>query len=226
MRRSLAISILVALGMMGHSMTAVGQSTSGKDLLNAVIDEDVGAAQIQALLSRGADIDARDEAGRTALLIATHGNRIEVARALIEAGAVLVNGPPQPMLLAADADDDLIEMSFVSWCGQTPADLVGKALAEFQRPLPHCLMADQDTAGGQHLLDHAQAQGEPEVQPTRVADNFSWEAMTGITRVTGVLHPSPMPASGHLSVKLTVPTRPCPIRVDNPAQALRRFRAP
>ncbi|MBM1173641.1 ankyrin repeat domain-containing protein [Microvirga arabica] len=68
-------------------MIAVGQSTSGEDLLNAVTDKDVDAAQIQALLSRGADIDARDEAGRTALLIATHGNRIEAARALIEAGA-------------------------------------------------------------------------------------------------------------------------------------------
>jgi uncharacterized protein len=87
MRRSLVVSILVALGTMGHSMTAVGQPTSGKDLLNAVTAKDVDAAQIQALLSRGADIDARDEAGRTALLIATHGNRIEVARVLIEAGA-------------------------------------------------------------------------------------------------------------------------------------------
>jgi ankyrin repeat protein len=87
MRRSLAISILVVLGMMGHSMTAVGQSTGGKDLLDAVTDNDVDAAQIQTLLSRGANVDVRDEAGRTALLIATHGNRIEVARALIEAGA-------------------------------------------------------------------------------------------------------------------------------------------
>src|SRR5829696_3365232 len=87
MRRNLVISILAALGMMGHSMTAVGQSTSGKDLLNTVTDKGVDAAQIQALLSRGADIDARDEAGRTALLIATHSNRIEVAKALIEAGA-------------------------------------------------------------------------------------------------------------------------------------------
>jgi ankyrin repeat protein len=81
MRRSLAISILAALGMMDHSMTAVGQLTSGKDLLNAATDKGVDAAQIQVLLSRGADMDARDEAGRTALLIATHGNRIEVARA-------------------------------------------------------------------------------------------------------------------------------------------------
>lgn len=87
MRRNLAISIFVALGMMGHSMTAVGQSTSREDLLDAITNKDVDAAQIQDLLSRGADLDARDEAGRTALLIATHGNRIEIARTLIEAGA-------------------------------------------------------------------------------------------------------------------------------------------
>jgi ankyrin repeat protein len=87
MRRSLTISIFVALGMMGHSVTAVGQSTSGEDLLNAIANKDVDTAQIQALLSRGADLDARDETGRTALLIATHGNRIEIARTLIEAGA-------------------------------------------------------------------------------------------------------------------------------------------
>jgi ankyrin repeat protein len=87
MRRSLAISVFVVLGMMGHSITAVGQLANRKDLLDAVTGNDVDAAQIQILLSRGADIDARDEAGRTALLIATHGNRIDVARALIEAGA-------------------------------------------------------------------------------------------------------------------------------------------
>jgi ankyrin repeat protein len=73
--------------MIGHSMMAVGQPTSRKDLLNAVTAKDVDTAQIQALLSRGADIDARDAAGRTALFTATHGNRIEVARILIEAGA-------------------------------------------------------------------------------------------------------------------------------------------
>ncbi|WP_201829409.1 ankyrin repeat domain-containing protein [Microvirga zambiensis] len=87
MHGRLAISLFVALGMMGHSMTAVGQSTGGKDLLNAVTSKDVDAAQVQRLLARGVDIDARDESGRTALLIATHGNRIEIARALIEAGA-------------------------------------------------------------------------------------------------------------------------------------------
>ena len=111
MRRSLVVSILVALGMMGHSMTALEQSTSGIDLLNAVTAKDVDAAQIQVLLSRGADIDARDEAGRTALLIATHGNRIEVARVLIKAGADVnakdrINDKPPPLCRGAGSSRD------------------------------------------------------------------------------------------------------------------------
>ena len=86
MRGSLA-SLIVALGMTIHPMMAVGQPTGGKDLLKAVMTKDIDATRIRDFLSEGADIDARDEAGRTALLIATHGNRVEVARALIEAGA-------------------------------------------------------------------------------------------------------------------------------------------
>jgi ankyrin repeat protein len=72
---------------MSHSMTAAGQPRDGKDLLSAVMNKDIDAVQIRDLLSDGADIDARDEAGRTALLIATHGSRIDIAKALIEAGA-------------------------------------------------------------------------------------------------------------------------------------------
>ena len=86
MRGSL-VSLVVALVVTAHPTMSVGQRASGKDLLRAVMTKDVDAARIRDLLSEGADIDARDEAGRTALLIATHDNRIAVARALIEAGA-------------------------------------------------------------------------------------------------------------------------------------------
>lgn len=44
-------------------------------------------AGIATLLSKGAEIDARDRAGATALLVATHGNQIAAAKALIDAGA-------------------------------------------------------------------------------------------------------------------------------------------
>ena len=42
---------------------------------------------VQRLLEAGADIDARDAQGRTAVMAATHGNRVDAVRALIEAGA-------------------------------------------------------------------------------------------------------------------------------------------
>jgi ankyrin repeat protein len=45
------------------------------------------AAAIETLLAKGAKIDARDARGATALLVATHGNKVNAARALIEAGA-------------------------------------------------------------------------------------------------------------------------------------------
>lgn len=86
-RKSVVFSLFVALGVTSHTIKAVGQPANGKDLLSAVMNKNIDAVQIQNLLSVGADIDARDEAGRTALLIATHDNSVEIAKALIEAGA-------------------------------------------------------------------------------------------------------------------------------------------
>src|SRR3954463_3587681 len=60
--------------------------------------------------------------------------RLCIAAALdqdIEHDAGLIDGPPQPMPLAGNADHDLIEVPLVAWCRKTPADLVGKALTEF-----------------------------------------------------------------------------------------------
>jgi hypothetical protein len=42
---------------------------------------------VQRLLAQGASVRARDAQGRTALVAATYGNRVEAARALIAAGA-------------------------------------------------------------------------------------------------------------------------------------------
>lgn len=39
------------------------------------------------LLQEGADINGQDDRGRTAVMAATHGNRVDTVRALIEAGA-------------------------------------------------------------------------------------------------------------------------------------------
>ena len=42
---------------------------------------------VQRLLKEGADINGRDAQGRTPVMAATHGNRVETVRALIQAGA-------------------------------------------------------------------------------------------------------------------------------------------
>ena len=66
-------------------MTSPSAAQSGPGLIEAAQKGDLAA--VERLLARGADIDARDGRGRTALLAATHGNHVAVARALIAAGA-------------------------------------------------------------------------------------------------------------------------------------------
>lgn len=74
--QSIAVSLFVAPGVISHSMTAVGQPIGGTDLLIAIMNEDIVAAQLRDLLPDGADIGARDEAACSTLLIAMYGNRM------------------------------------------------------------------------------------------------------------------------------------------------------
>jgi hypothetical protein len=63
-------------------------SAAGRDkqrLFAAAADDDPGA--VKALLKAGVGIESRDEAQRTALLIATRAGAVRAAKALIEAGA-------------------------------------------------------------------------------------------------------------------------------------------
>lgn len=43
--------------------------------------------EVESLIAAGADLDQRDARGRTAMMAATHANRIDVVQALIDAGA-------------------------------------------------------------------------------------------------------------------------------------------
>ncbi|WP_018182782.1 ankyrin repeat domain-containing protein [Kaistia granuli] len=84
----LKTSILVAFAFLAIAifpLTASGQEMQEISLHAAAAKDD--AAKIRELLAGSAAIDARDENGRTALLVATHGNKIQAAKALIEAGA-------------------------------------------------------------------------------------------------------------------------------------------
>ena len=106
----------------------------------------------------------------------------------IENQALLVDRAPEPVLLARDAEEDLVKVPFVAAAGGSPTKAVGELLAEFQAPLPDRLVGDQDAAGRQHLFDHAQAQREPEIQPDRIADELGGVAIASVKRVSGRRH--------------------------------------
>ena len=61
----------------------------------------------------------------------------------VENEAVLVDGAPKPVLLAADRDDDLIHVPFVAASWRALSDLIGESLAELLRPLAHGLVGAQ-----------------------------------------------------------------------------------
>jgi hypothetical protein len=56
-----------------------------KNIIQAAERGDTPA--VLQLLQQGADINGRDERGRTPVMAATHGNRVDTVRALIRAGA-------------------------------------------------------------------------------------------------------------------------------------------
>jgi ankyrin repeat protein len=64
-----------------------GHATEEADfrLISASERGDVRA--VERLLEQGAGVDARDESGRTALIAAAYGNRLDVAGLLVDAGA-------------------------------------------------------------------------------------------------------------------------------------------
>src|SRR3954447_11765656 len=107
----------------------------------------------------------------------------------VEHEAVLIYCAPYPMLLAGDFHRNFVEMPFISSAGQPSPDPVGEVLAELARPLPHGFMADDDAAGSQHLLDHAQAEREAEIEPNRVADDLGRKPVAGIAGASWCPHP-------------------------------------
>ncbi len=90
----------------------------------------------------------------------------------VENDAVLIDGAPEPVWLAGDRDDDLIHMPFVAASRRALADLIGECLAELLPPLAHGLVGHANPARRQHFFDHAKAQGKPEIEPNRMADDL------------------------------------------------------
>jgi hypothetical protein len=98
----------------------------------------------------------------------------------VEHNPILVDGPPQPVLLAPDHQAHFVEVPLVARVWQPTPDLVGEGLAELAPPLAHGLVAHLDAAGRQHLFHHAKAQRKAEVEPHRVADDLARKAIAGV----------------------------------------------
>jgi hypothetical protein len=85
-------------------------------------------------------------------------------------------------------------------------------LAKLQAPLPHGLVTNEDAAGRQHLLDHAQAEGKTEIQPHGMADHRGGIAVAAVAgarerrRHANQLS-QPTPAAKAMRNNMTMPHR-------------------
>jgi hypothetical protein len=79
---------------------------------------------------------------------------------------ILINCPPQPVLLTSNTDDDLIQMPDVVGPCWLAAEAAGIVPPEFQAPTPSGFAGEDDASLQQHFLDHAQAQGETKYSHT------------------------------------------------------------
>ena len=112
----MALALLAALAGCGED--GKGQAGASARLIRAA--EQGKAAEVNLLLGEGADVRARDGQGRTALTAAAYGNHVDVARALVRAGAD-VNAKDEteqsPYLIATSEVDDrpaLLELALAN----------------------------------------------------------------------------------------------------------------
>src|SRR3712207_3197439 len=91
---------------------------------------------------------------------------------LVEDIAVLIDGTPEPVLLAGYGDHDLVHVPDVTRAWRLAFEAAGVRWPELHRPAPHSLIGDEDAALEQHFLDQAQAQWEAEIQPDRMGNDL------------------------------------------------------
>src|SRR3954466_2782178 len=97
---------------------------------------------------------------------------------------MLINGLPEIMQFASDADKHFIQKPFVSGLWPAPLEAVGVGSAEAEAPFTDRLVADHDASRREDQFDFSQAQTEAVIQPDGLIDDFSRiaEAPVGIGR--------------------------------------------
>ena len=119
-------------------------------------------------------------------------------REAMEHKTVLIDGAPEPKLRSGDRNDDFVHMPSVIALRSATAELVCEFPPEFVGPLADGFGGDVDATGGEHLLDHAQAEGEAEMEPERQCDDLAREAMTTVSDEDEDAGIPPPPQSGAL----------------------------
>jgi len=94
------------------------------------------------------------------------------------------------MPLARDPHDHLVQMPATSRTGSPLPQLPGEQRAELGDPAPDRFVGDVETPLCEHVLDIAEAEREPQIEPDCVPNDGRREAMTV---VGGAPHPALYP---------------------------------
>jgi hypothetical protein len=90
---------------------------------------------------------------------------------------VFIDGSPQIDPLAADLQEDLVQVPDAARSPLAPAQAGREALTEVAHPATDALVADDDSTFKEKYLHVAEAEGETVVEPDRIRDDLGWEAV-------------------------------------------------
>ena len=107
--------------------------------------------------------------------------------------AILVDGAPEVLTLAADRREEFVQMPRVAHWPRAPPEPPCVGYAEGLAPVPNGLVRHGDAALREEVFDVSEAESESVVEPDGVADNRGREPVARIVRdVVG--HPATVAA--------------------------------
>lgn len=118
----------------------------------------------------------------------------------VEHLAFVIDCPPEVMDLAADPEENLVEMPPFRRTRTPLPDPRSKDPAEFQRLLANRLVGHVDATLCEQIFNISIAEREPEVEPNRMLDNRGREAVAGVGEAA---HAAPYPIDAAEAIQLT-----------------------
>ena len=109
--------------------------------------------------------------------------------------AVLVDGTPEILTLALDADEELVQVPRIAQSPFSPPQCPRVLGADLSAPVANALVGDGDSTLRQEILDVSEAQAEPVIQPDGVADDLGWEPVAAVAGCAAVHLPTLPPMS-------------------------------